>query len=143
MTGPGKDDRVLPFRELTRERIPAQREAMVIRAADSRCECCGAKVPAHRLEIHHLLPGAGPEERDPVDLLLVLCRGCHRSIHQAGIDERIIAILADARPARTRLRIRKILSGSLPYSPPDSGDPADIYTLALGFGGTDLFLNGA
>jgi hypothetical protein len=116
---------------------------MVIRATGGRCECCGAEATPHDLEIHHLSPEVTAKERDPADLLLILCNGCHRSIHREAIDDRIIRTLVDARPARTSIRIRKILSRSRPYSPPDCGDPAELFSLAVGFGGTDLFLNGA
>jgi len=140
---PGKGDPVLLCRELTREGMPARREVMVTRVTDGRCECCGDEVHPHDLEIHHLLPEATVEEQDPADLLLILCGRCHRSIHREGIDDRIIRTLAAARPARTRLRIRKILTGALSYTPPDCGDLSELYSLAVGFGGTDLFLNGA
>lgn len=138
-TDAGKDD---PCRELTRQRIPAGKGEDGDTGHRGTLRVLRCRGPPHCLEIHNLSLGVASEERDPADLLLVLCGGCHRSIHREGPDDRIIGSLADARPARTRLRIRRVLEPR-PYSPPDCGDAAKIFSLAVGFGGTDLFLNGA
>ncbi|MGB4234684.1 MAG: hypothetical protein WBJ52_01260 [Methanoregulaceae archaeon] len=121
----------------------AQRVGMLKAATGQRCECCGRMVGAHVLELH-CIPGIADHlrARDATSHILVLCPGCHASMHTHNVPEREQRLLVDARPAETEERIRKVFL-QRPYTPPPSPDPEELFASVFASGGMDIFLNGA
>jgi hypothetical protein len=85
-------------------------------------------------------------EKDAVDLflhILLLCPGCHVSMHRLEISPYQQHLLVKARRQETAGRMQKAFLPGRSYSPPECLDPADLFASALTAGGIDLFLNGA
>jgi hypothetical protein len=143
MTDPTLQETFVKCEDAAGKILSARKAVAIRKSVGGRCECCGTEFPPVYLEIHFLNGGEAGSGDDLVDLLLVLCRGCHRSIHTTGISNQSQELLVSARPGSTRQKIKKILSRDRTYTPPESGDPAELYSLAVDSLGIDLFLNGA
>ncbi len=124
--------------------LPALRVRTLKRATGERCECCGGEIPASFLEVH-CIPEMGPEGEtgDHSLHILLLCQGCHASMHRLDIPPDQQHLLVKARHQETVQRIQKALLPGRRYSPPECPEPADLFASALAPGGMDLFLNGA
>jgi len=101
-----------------------EKACSIRRAVNSRCEICGGLLTEESAEIHCFCDTEKEERLDPAGLerfLLVLCSGCHESLHDSGAAIRDQETLAQGREKEVSRRIQRILS-SVPrnYEPPDS-----------------------
>jgi Domain of unknown function (DUF222)/HNH endonuclease len=67
----------------------------VVTARDRGCARCGR--PPSWCEVHHLLPWEDGGETKPANLVM-LCRVCHRLVHHAGWEVRLVSGLAEFVP---------------------------------------------
>jgi hypothetical protein len=116
---------------------------MLKMATAQRCECCGSRVGALFLELH-CIPEIheGDRDRNPVQHILIVCPGCHASIHARSVPRWEQRLLVVTRRRETEEKIRKVFFQK-PYTAPPSPDPADLFAAAFSSGEIDLFLNGA
>jgi 5-methylcytosine-specific restriction protein A len=74
---PQLDDR----RRNVRHRMLRKRDALY-RRQEGRCACCGRRLRAGGMEVHHIRPvSERPDLLCRTDNLLLLCPECHRRLH--------------------------------------------------------------
>ncbi|MCX6687037.1 MAG: hypothetical protein NT112_01425 [Methanoregula sp.] len=100
-------------------------------AVEDTCELCREYTPVPLLELHGIPPGPKPEKPQPKERernILVVCRPCHRHIHELPVPEKKLRALINKRPFVVRKEILCAL-GYVPkhYSPPDDVDIARVF----------------
>ncbi len=101
-------------------------------ATGSRCELCNGRFLSSQLGIHTIDPGWAPgTPGDPQRALLILCRECHRAVHDCSLSVVDQRELLRYRPMAVKQTIRRILRyHPKTYTPPEH-DLAEIYAQAL------------
>jgi len=127
-------------------RTTGRRERAVKKLLEGRCEWCDEKFAAPRLELHRILPEPGqrtPESPDPQKRFLLLCRQCHRDVHQIPLPRHLQKDLVRNRPPEIKKALRIVFDYTpKPYEPPDNADFAEIYEECFSLRSLDLFRAG-
>jgi len=111
--------------------IPPLKVQQIKIAVEDTCELCREYTPVPLLELHGIPPGPEPKKPQPKERernILVVCRPCHRHIHELPVPEKKLRALINKRPFVVRKEILCAL-GYVPkhYSPPDDVDIARVF----------------